>query len=100
MPRPNMYTIGPESVADYLQDIEKRWGVKVAIVLEWEHANDMTPQLRATVGMPFPQHQREIPWAGRLEGSLRDANRASVLFQIWDMLYEYDRIIERGPQRT
>lgn len=92
------YRIGPESIADYLQDMERRWGVKVVIELHYELDENHVPFLVADVHMPHLEHREEIPWAGIYSSAVRESAHQTALFSLWDMLYLYDRIIERGPQ--
>jgi len=89
------YTIGPESVADYLQDIEKRWGVRLQFKMNYTYGRDGTPVLTVELHMEHVQHLREIPWYKTVKAIVTQSSRQTMEAKLWDMLYEADKQIER-----
>lgn len=84
------------SIADYLDDIERRFGVRLAFTLQCAIAKDGEPILSIALVMPHAEHRAEIPWWKDQLAFLSDKDSKKLLRVMWDLLFAGDRKIEKG----
>lgn len=95
MQKPSKYTIGSESISDYLSDLENRWGVRMVFHVKHDPDPYRDGGLLLELEIEHPIHKAEIPWASPLIRYQRACDASMFLFVLWDMLYQFDQEIER-----
>lgn len=90
------YQITSGSIADYLDDIERRWGVRLAFIVQAAVSSQGECILSIALTMPHQQHRAEIPWFQETVQFVRDSDQKKLLFKMWDQLYAADKKIEKG----
>jgi len=92
-PSTRAYKIGFESVGDYLTDLEKRFGVIVAIDIRLKEVRPFVGAVHLTVGIPFIIHQLELENPPIISIPVSKAMEQDMAWAMWDALYQYDRAL-------
>lgn len=91
-----VYSITTGSITDYLDEMERRWGIRMAFIVQMGTTNGPNAVLSVALIIPALQHKNEIPWYKEQLAFLHDCDGTKLMFQMWNMLYEADHQIERG----
>lgn len=97
MKREAVYMMGPESVAEYLEDIEVRWGVKVAISFEMMSYGPGQRLLTLVVTVPHAIHRRELDQVPDITRMVTKAVGHDPWGAAWAALYDFDVALQGNP---
>jgi len=95
--RQSTYIVGPESISDYLHDIERRWGVRLEFSVGMPARANRKGELEVSLHMPARQHRDEIPWYYPVVRVWTLQNQQGLLFLMWDMCTHADHLLQKGP---
>jgi len=98
MGRQSSYKIGIESVSDYLVDIERRWGVRLAFTFEAPRSLQTLSPYLVWLRMPHEAHQREITWWNDMLCVPEPPDHHDIVHIMWDMCHVADEVLRKGPQ--
>jgi len=90
------YSITTASIADYLRDIEHRWGIKLQFTITHDPDPYSQDALIVELFCKFDIHQREVPQFIPSTKWLLHSDGTKFLFDMWDMLLDADKEMAGG----
>lgn len=94
--RETIYKMGPESVADYLEDLEVRWGVRVALETVMRQGPYGARLLSLVVTVPEEIHRRELDLVPLVSRVLTREAADDFWGVAWGALYDFDCALQGG----
>lgn len=91
------FHIGFESVDDYLRDLERRWGwgVKLSLGPRTLNEQEQTGTLWWTVSWNLRLAEGELIWVEVAKPANLEQDPYGIAADLWDLLYEFDRKVEK-----